>query len=224
MSKKAIIFDMYGTLVSTGNGSVTATKKILDNLCVSIDPQAFYQEWKQTQQRMTSGIESFVLQVELFSRSLDYMFSKYSVMAKSEDYVHFMLTTLGNRTVFSDTLPAIDGLRKKYKVIIGSTSDTDPLLKDININGIHVDSIFTSESLRVYKPKKEFYLQILSETSLGVDDVVFVGDSMIDDIQGPQSIGIPAILIDRDNRYDVHCNITPDAIIRQLTDLLSLEL
>jgi beta-phosphoglucomutase-like phosphatase (HAD superfamily) len=42
---KALIFDCYGTIISTGNTSVNGTKIILDNLKKrDIDPILFYKE------------------------------------------------------------------------------------------------------------------------------------------------------------------------------------
>ena len=35
---KHVIFDVYGTLISTGTGSVDATRKIFENLNVSDPP------------------------------------------------------------------------------------------------------------------------------------------------------------------------------------------
>ncbi len=43
---KLIIFDAYGTLISTGTGSVDAVKKILELQDKDINPQEFYKEWK----------------------------------------------------------------------------------------------------------------------------------------------------------------------------------
>ena len=44
--KKAIIFDVYGTLISTGNGSIKAVKEILNQFDLQITDEDFYSEWK----------------------------------------------------------------------------------------------------------------------------------------------------------------------------------
>ena len=41
---KTIIFDAYGTLISTGTGSIEATRAMLNHLNVSFDPSEFYKE------------------------------------------------------------------------------------------------------------------------------------------------------------------------------------
>lgn len=44
---KAVLFDVYGTLISTGTGSINAVKSILAKKHSEIEPEAFYAEWKQ---------------------------------------------------------------------------------------------------------------------------------------------------------------------------------
>jgi phosphoglycolate phosphatase-like HAD superfamily hydrolase len=39
---KAIIFDVFGTLISTGNGSLEATQKILNKVGSKADAKEFY--------------------------------------------------------------------------------------------------------------------------------------------------------------------------------------
>ena len=97
----------------------------------------------------------------------------------------------------------LDALRPKCKLFIGSTSDHAPLMNDIKRNGIQVNKVFTSEYLKVYKPEKEFYQLILDEIRMQPDDVLFVGDSLDDDVYGPAIVGIQTIWVNRKNlKYD----------------------
>ena len=86
-------------------------------------------------------------------------------------------------------------------------------------NNMKVDKIYTSESLKEYKPKKEFYTKILNDINLNAKDVVFVGDSLLEDVQGPQSVGIYSILIDRKNKYNEEERKIPNAVISNLREL-----
>ena len=45
--KKLLIFDAYGTLISTGTGSLDSTKWILSLPDKEIDPVLFYKKWKE---------------------------------------------------------------------------------------------------------------------------------------------------------------------------------
>lgn len=64
-------------------------------------------------------------------------------------------------------------------------------------NDISVHKVYTSENLRCYKPNPAFYLSILKRNDLMAEEVLFVGDSVTDDILGPKSIGIKTAWIDR---------------------------
>jgi HAD superfamily hydrolase (TIGR01549 family) len=133
-----------------------------------------------------------------------------------------MLETLGKRKTFEETNKVLNDLSVKYKLVIGSTSDTAPLLEDVKNYKICINDIYTSESLQIYKPKKEFYNKILMEIGYNSNEVFFVGDSLIDDVFGPQNVGIYSVLIDRKNNYDKSSDIIPDKIICNLSELLTL--
>ena len=47
---KAVIFDVFGTLISTGTGSVDAARAILQKRGSALDPAAFYDAWRQGRQ------------------------------------------------------------------------------------------------------------------------------------------------------------------------------
>jgi len=86
---------------------------------------------------------------------------------------------------------------KNYLVIIGSNTDNDVLESVMRKNSITVHKVYTSENLRCYKPAGRFYTQILEDNELSPEEVLFVGDSITDDILGPKAVGIKTIWIDR---------------------------
>ncbi|MDE5859702.1 MAG: HAD family hydrolase [Oscillospiraceae bacterium] len=75
-------------------------------------------------------------------------------------------------------------------------------------NNINVDKIYTSENLKCYKPKPNFFRQILADSGLSPQEVLFVGDSLRDDIIGSRSAGIKSVLVCRsgvpENAGQVH--------------------
>ena len=200
---KLIIFDVYGTLISTGTGSLDAAKKILALQDKDIDPEEFYKEWKK-QHRLHiyhANVEGFIDEKTIFSHDLEQLYLKYGINRNFSSDVSIMLDTLGKRKCFDETLLSIESLRKKYRVVIGSTTDNEPLYKDLERNKLVVDEIYTSETIRKYKPDPEFYQYILRKEKCRKEDAVFVGDSYVDDICGPGRVGIKTILIDRKHSF-----------------------
>ncbi|MDP4121421.1 MAG: HAD family hydrolase [Bacillota bacterium] len=215
---RAIIFDAYGTLISTGNGSVEATRKMLNQLNVLIDPVIFYKDWKLTHKINIENIGEFLSEYDIFIRDLQILLKKYSINEMPENAVSFMIHSLTGRKAFSETKDVIDSLSSKYTICIGSTSDTEPLLENIKENSLTFDYVFTSQSLRIYKPQKEFYEKILSILKISSNEAVFVGDSLIDDVLGPQQLGIYSVWLNR-LKVENNTDIIPDAIIASLYDL-----
>ena len=88
-------------------------------------------------------------------------------------------------------------MNEKYQIIIASNSDTRPLLDDIRRNHISCDCLLTSESLKVYKPRPEFYQEMLKVCQYMSNEVVYVGDSILQDVEGSKLAGIQAIWLNR---------------------------
>jgi len=218
---KTIIFDAYGTLISTGTGSIEATRAMLNHLNVSFDPSEFYKEWKLIHKSHIENVIEFRSEYDIFVSDLYVLFEKYSINGVPENAVSFMINSLTGRKVFPDTNDVLNSLSKQYTVCIGSTSDTEPLLENIKVNGMNLKHIFTSQSLKVYKPQTAFYEKILSILGTSPAEAVFVGDSLIDDVMGPQQLGIYSVWLNRIESQN-NTNITPNAIIDSLYELPNL--
>jgi len=78
-------------------------------------------------------------------------------------------------------------------------------------------ALFSSEE-KIRKPGKEIFFRALKLGKSGPEETVFIGDRLEEDIGGPQSIGIKAILKYMDNR-DYSADIKPYESVRDLKEL-----
>lgn len=217
---KNILFDVYGTLISTGTGSIEATEKILQNCNINLEAKTFYKDWKKYHRKHIDDMTTFITEEEVFIQDLKALFDQYGITEDAKVQIKPMIDSLYNRRVFEDTIPAIQKLQTKYNLAIGSTSDTEPLIYNMKLNQLEIDQVFTSEMLKAYKPTPEFFKKILDQLEWQVEETIYVGDSLLDDIQGPKGIGMKAILLDRNNRYlNQILESEPDMIISSLADL-----
>lgn len=194
---KAVVFDAYGTLISTGTGSVEAAQKILDLHGSSISAKTFYADWKQYHREHMDHLTQFVTEETIFRWDLEKLYVQYDLPGKAAEDVGIMLNTLGNRMAFPESKEVVERLKRSVTVCIGSTTDTEPLMRDLARSGVTVDRVFTSEGLRVYKPQKAFYEKILAVLSLHPEEVLFVGDSLTDDVYGPRQVGMKTCWVNR---------------------------
>ena len=76
---KNIIFDVYGTLVSTGMGSLEATDKIFDKYHLKQSTKEIYKRWKEVHRIHTKESEEFITEKDVFIKDLDVLFKEYNI-------------------------------------------------------------------------------------------------------------------------------------------------
>lgn len=222
--KKLLIFDAYGTLLSTGTGSLDATEKILALQDKKIDAVEFYTEWKRLHRKHMDECNAgeFLPESDIFAKDLQVLYEQYQIVRPHKQDVQIMLDSLNGRIVFSEVLEAVAKLREDYRVVIGSTTDTVPLLGNLEQNHLSVDKVYTSEMIKKYKPAKEFYQYILQCEKCTPDEAVFIGDSLLDDVEGPKSVGITAILVDRKKKFALSEGVKPDYVVNTIADIINI--
>jgi putative hydrolase of the HAD superfamily len=78
-------------------------------------------------------------------------------------------------------------------------------------------TIFSSE-FKFRKPKKEIYMKALELAGTNPDRTIFVGDRLVEDVGGPQAVGIRGVLKRVDGR-DYSASVTPFKTITMLNEL-----
>lgn len=63
------------------------------------------------------------------------------------------------------------------------------------------DLIFSSSKCGIVKPNKVLYEKAFMETNIPIEEIMYIGDSVILDIEPVLSLGAQAILIDRKDQY-----------------------
>lgn len=220
---KAVVFDVYGTLISTGTGSRDAAAEILRrNGREDISAGKFYGRWKALHREHIDNLTEFKTEEAIFEADLRRLYTEYGLSRSAQEDVHLMLDTLGRRQAFPEVPAVWKMLSVKYRLAIGSTSDTEPLTADLARAGIKTPYVFTSESLRVYKPQPAFYETILCALGVAAGEALFVGDSLGDDVSGPKQVGMRTCWVNRRKQTLPPGVITPDYIITDLTGLESI--
>ena len=199
---KAIIFDAFGTLFKVTNGG--SAKTIMKNITacgVNIDEKEFLEEWKNYYKKHTLGSCDFMTERDIFVSRIQMFYDRYRVKRSAKEDADSLLAGAYERDAYPEVKSVLDELMEKYQVFIGSNTDNDVLESVMQKNRIQVHKVYTSENLKCYKPSDQFYRQILDDNGLKPCDVLFVGDSVTDDVLGPKAIGIKTVWLDR-NKVD----------------------
>ncbi len=119
-----------------------------------------------------------------------------------------------NFDLYEDVLPTLDDLRGRgLKLGLVSNTARD-LAAFVRHHALEVDAALSSRAHGKVKPHESIFRAVLTELKVEAADAAMVGDSVEDDIEGAEALGIRPFLLDRDGRY-------PEAPNR-LTDLREL--
>ncbi len=106
-----------------------------------------------------------------------------------------------NFSLYEDALPVLDELRShgiKIGLITNGQRDLDEFVVH---HALEVDAMVGSKAHGRIKPHPSIFEAALSDLGVGPAEVVMVGDSYEDDIEGARALGIRAILLDRDGLH-----------------------
>jgi HAD superfamily hydrolase (TIGR01549 family) len=106
-----------------------------------------------------------------------------------------------NFELFEDVLPVFDELRGvRLKIAVVSNGIRD-LTEFVSHHRLDVDAIVDSRSHGRVKPHPTIFQAALDALDVPAVEAVMVGDSLEEDVEGAQALGMRAILIDRDERH-----------------------
>jgi putative hydrolase of the HAD superfamily len=103
-----------------------------------------------------------------------------------------------NFSLYEDALPVLDELRG-HGLRIGLISNGQRDLEEFVVHhGLDVDAIVGSKAHGRTKPHPSIFEAALEALDVIADETAMVGDSYEDDIEGARSLGMRAILLDRE--------------------------
>jgi putative hydrolase of the HAD superfamily len=119
---------------------------------------------------------------------------------------------------YDDVLPTLQKLKKRYRLGLLSNGNSYP--ERCGFEGIF-DSVVFSQTHRVEKPDPAIFRISLGELDCPEVELLHVGDSLENDVEGAHSAGIRCAWLNR-NSIDNDTTITPDFEIHSLTELLDM--
>ena len=159
---RALIFDVFGTLVDWRTSIAREVRTILSPLEISIDWNQFADEWRAqyepAMERVRSGRLPFSKLDALHRRNLDVVL-KQSGLDGVDERTRANLNLAWHRLdAWPDVRPGLTRLRAKYRVAPCSNGNISIMVDLARRNTLVWDAILGAELARDYKPKPEVYL------------------------------------------------------------------
>ncbi|MCZ6681346.1 MAG: HAD-IA family hydrolase [Gammaproteobacteria bacterium] len=211
---KVVFFDFFGTLIFWTQPLHVTIRKIANRYQLDLDwavydeARAIMTEAYEASKPTDNILKTMARQVDgccAFLRKLGAREHVEQMAWEVLQYEHAMFSR-NNATLYDDALPTLDRLQAAgLKMGIVSNWDT-PLHNTVEALGIdgYFEVIVASHDQRVRsaKPEAAIFEYALNAVGAAPDEAVHVGDSYESDIVGAQSVGIRAILLDREGTQD----------------------
>ncbi|HKP23321.1 MAG TPA: haloacid dehalogenase type II [Dongiaceae bacterium] len=216
MPIRAILFDVYGTLLDVHSAIARAGKEL------GASAESVSRLWRQKQLEYTwvwslrGAYRSFQTLTE---SALDYALAVHGV--ESNALKGRLLSAYRQLDAFPEVAPAIAALRQRgLRLAALSNGDPDMLEAGLRAAGLHdaLDATLSVASLRIYKPDRQVYELGRSWADAPAHDIAFVSANAWD-AGGAAAFGFRTFWIDRAGQppeYDIPRHAT---IIASLGDL-----
>ena len=195
---KTLIFDVYGTIIAFEHGKNAETVRgCMRRAGVETPKEEVHRIWGEYYRNAELNDKEFRTEAQIFQDRIAYLYKRYGCNTDPMEAYNATSATSKTRIAFPEAKEALESLRKKYRIVTGSNADDMPLHINLDYSGISLDEYYTSENLRIYKPRPEFYLSILEKEGLKPQEAVFIGDSIPEDVQAPAELGMLTIWVNR---------------------------
>ena len=202
MRYKAVIFDLFGTLMD--NFSRSEYFAVLAQMAsiLNVPLEEFTRAWRESfPERVNGGHPSLVASIERICHSLGVEVTDEQVQRAARLRLDYTLRNLQPR---KDAIETIRGLRKKgYKTALISdcSHETPAVWEKTAFSGVF-DTVVFSCTAGIKKPDPRIFRLAAGQLNVRPEDCLYVGDGSSRELTGAQAVGMHPVLI-RDPRETV---------------------
>ena len=219
-----VIFDMFETLAQNPPDHWRAAfQEIVKGQGYETHTERLWQEWTAAEtefreSRVKPGVP-FRSYFEGWRDNFAQAFASLSLAGDAEDASRRTVEDLSQRPPYEETVEALGLVQQRWRIAVLSNADDDFLLPNLARLGVQFEAVLSSEEARIYKPRPELFQEMLRRLKLTPQEVVYVGDKQLEDVQGAHQAGMRAVWI---NRYEAAADPQlpqPDYQIKSLLEL-----
>jgi 2-haloacid dehalogenase len=201
---KALLFDVFGTLVDWRTSIARESEQVLKPLGVSVDWLAFADAWRGEYQgamdQVRDGHISFCKLDVLHRRNLDLILPRFNISGISENALRYLNLAWHRLDAWPDVEHGMARLRRRHLLAPCSNGNISLMVDLARRNGIHWDAILGSEIAGDYKPKPRVYLASCAAFDLAPGECMMVA-AHSNDLKHAAACGLQTAHIARPNEH-----------------------
>ena len=201
---KALLFDVFGTLVDWRTSIARESEQVLKPLGVTADWLAFADAWRGEYQgamdQVRDGHIPFCKLDVLHRRNLELIMPRFNISGIAENALQYLNLAWHRLDAWPDVPPGMSRLRRRHLLAPCSNGNISLMVDLARRNGIHWDAILGSEIAGDYKPKPRVYLASCAAFDLAPGDCMMVA-AHSKDLQHAAACGLRTAHIARPNEH-----------------------
>lgn len=222
MTIKGLFLDFYGTIVHEDDDIIPIIcNEVKEEARIKCDVQDIGRYWWKEFSQMCkeSYGTNFETQRSIGIKSLDKTILHFESSAIGKKIIEKQFLHWQKPKIFDDSINFFSTIDIPLYVL--SNIDTEDVLKAVEYHGLKVSGVLTSEDVRAYKPRSDMFTEALRKYELDKSEVLHVGDSLTNDIQGAQNVGIKAVWLNRKQK-SIPEHIQPDYILNDFEEMKTI--
>lgn len=192
-SIRALVFDVFGTLVDWRTGVAAAVERHIKPLAAAVDPAAFADAWRGYYQPamapVRTGQRAWVDLDQLHSENLTRVLTDFGIPAIDQDTRNALVAAWHHLDPWPDVADALGHLRSTYLIAPLSNGHIALSIALARRSDLRWDAILGAELARNYKPAPVVYLSGVAALGLRPENVLMVACHS-DDLAAARGCGL----------------------------------
>lgn len=224
---KALVFDVFGTLVDWRTSIARETEQSLAPLGIRADWFAFADAWRDQYQpameEVRAGRLPFCKLDRLHRRNLDVVLADFGLEAVDEPVRQQLNLAWHRLDAWPDVSPGLHALRRRFRLAPCSNGNISLMVDLARRNDFPWDAILGAEVARDYKPKPAVYLAAAEAFDLRPEETMMVA-AHSSDLAAAAEIGLRTAFIARPDEHgpgrgEAAATVAVDVSAGSLTEL-----
>ena len=201
---KALLFDVFGTVVDWRSGIANEVKKIANKNKIVINPNDFADAWRAEYQpameEIRKGNRSFTILDILHMENLKKISSRFGLDKFSSDDFDLLVKAWHRLPGWPDSSEGLNKLKTKFIIATQSNGNIALMVNMAKYSNLNWDVILGAEVVGHYKPEPEAYLKACRALHLNPEECMMVA-AHDDDLKAASLQGMKTGYVHRPYEY-----------------------
>ena len=189
-----LTFDCYGTLIDWESGIVGAVRPLLAASGRNISADGILELYAAIEAREEAG--PYRRYREILETCMRRMAARL-FFELNDEQARVLGETIGRWHPFPDSVPALQRLKRRYKLAVISNVDDDMFVQTSKLLGDPFDVVITAEQASSYKPSPNNFKLALDRIGQPAEKVLHCAQSLYHDVAPAKALGFATVWVDR---------------------------